>query len=162
VQPGRDVVAAGSAGFVDEMFASQSAQVVAGLADAVVAVIETGEGLHLGGEPGDGEPVRGRSQRQGGPHRVSDPGFVEVHAADAGGTQLGAGGQLIEEAVAEEPGVHAGTAVANRSAMSTNWVLARTLRDSEPLLMAGRALSPRYRGVALSPRVVPAAVGLAR
>ena len=31
----RDVVAAGSAGFVDELFAAQFAQVVAGLADGV-------------------------------------------------------------------------------------------------------------------------------
>ena len=34
---GCDVVAAGSAGFVDELFAPQLAQVVAGLADGVAA-----------------------------------------------------------------------------------------------------------------------------
>ena len=50
-----DVVAAASAGFVDELFAPQLAQVVAGLADGVAAVIGAGEGVHLGGEIGDGE-----------------------------------------------------------------------------------------------------------
>ena len=101
-----DVVAAGSAGFVDELFAPQLAQVVAGLADGVAAVIDTGEGVHLGGELGDGEPVRRRGQRQGGAQRVTHAGFVEVDTADPGGTQPDAGGQLVEDAVAEESGVH--------------------------------------------------------
>jgi AcrR family transcriptional regulator len=34
-------------------------------------------------------------------------------------------------------------------ALEGAFVLARTLRDTEPLLAAGRALSPQYRGVAL-------------
>jgi hypothetical protein len=38
---GRDLVAAGSAGFVDELFAPQFAQVVGRLADGVAAVIDT-------------------------------------------------------------------------------------------------------------------------
>ena len=42
------------------------------------------------------------------------------------------------------------------------FVLARTLRSTEPLLAAGRALAPRYRGVALAPRVVAEGVGSAR
>ena len=104
---GADVVAAGSAGFVDELFAPQLAQVVAGLADGVAAVIDTGEGVHLGGELGDGEPVRRRRQRQGGAQRVTHAGFVEVDTADPGGAQPDAGGQLVEDAVAEESGVHA-------------------------------------------------------
>ena len=56
---GWDVVAAGSAGFVDEvLFAPQLGQAVAGLADGLAAVIDTREGVHLGNELGDGEPVR--------------------------------------------------------------------------------------------------------
>ena len=38
------------------------------------------------------------------------------------------------------------------------FVLARTLRSTEPLLAVGAAMAPRYRGVALAPRS-PAAVG---
>jgi AcrR family transcriptional regulator len=52
--------------------------------------------------------------------------------------------------------------VALVGALEGAFVLARTLRDTGPLLMAGRALSPRYRGVSLSPRVLPADVGPAR
>lgn len=47
-------------------------------------------------------------------------------------------------------------------ALEGAFLLARTLRDPEPLLAAGRALGPRYRGVALAPRVLPDAVALAR
>ena len=39
-------------------------------------------------------------------------------------------------------------------ALEGAFVLARTLRSTEPLLAAGRALAPGYRGVALAPRVV--------
>ena len=42
------------------------------------------------------------------------------------------------------------------------FVLARTLRSTEPLLAAGRALAPQYRGVQLFPRVVLEGVGLGR
>jgi hypothetical protein len=48
------------------------------------------------------------------------------------------------------------------SALEGAFVLARTLRSTEPLLAAGRALAPRYRGVELIPRVVPEGVGSAR
>ena len=47
-------------------------------------------------------------------------------------------------------------------ALEGAFVLARTLRSTEPLLAAGRALAPRYRGVELIPRVVPGGVGSAR
>jgi AcrR family transcriptional regulator len=52
--------------------------------------------------------------------------------------------------------------VALVGALEGAFVLARTLRDTEPLLMVGRALGPRYRGVALSPRVAPADVAPSR
>jgi AcrR family transcriptional regulator len=55
--------------------------------------------------------------------------------------------------------------VALVGALEGAFVLARTLRDTEPLLIAGRVLSSRYRGIALSalsPRVLPTAVGPAR
>ena len=47
-------------------------------------------------------------------------------------------------------------------ALEGAFVLARTLRNTEPLLAAGRALAPGYRGVALAPRVVAEGVGSAR
>jgi AcrR family transcriptional regulator len=37
------------------------------------------------------------------------------------------------------------------SALEGAFILARTLRSGEPLMAAGRALAPRYRGVALTP-----------
>ena len=40
--------------------------------------------------------------------------------------------------------------VALVSALEGAFVLARTLRDAEPLLAVGRVLAPRYRGVALT------------
>jgi AcrR family transcriptional regulator len=52
--------------------------------------------------------------------------------------------------------------VALVGAMEGAFVLARTLRDTEPLLAAGRVLAPRYRGVHMLPRVVPVEVGSAR
>jgi AcrR family transcriptional regulator len=48
------------------------------------------------------------------------------------------------------------------SALEGALVLARTMRDTEALLAAGRALAPRYRGVTLIPRVIPEGVGYAR
>jgi AcrR family transcriptional regulator len=42
------------------------------------------------------------------------------------------------------------------------FVLARTLRSTEPLLVAGRVLAPPFRGVPLMPRVVPGAVAPSR
>lgn len=52
--------------------------------------------------------------------------------------------------------------VALVSALEGAFVLARTLRDVEPLLAVGRVLAPRYRGVRMLPRVVPVEVGSAR
>jgi AcrR family transcriptional regulator len=48
------------------------------------------------------------------------------------------------------------------SALEGAFIIARTLRRTEPLFGAGRALAPRYRGVELTPRVVPEGVGSAR
>ncbi|WP_029113392.1 TetR/AcrR family transcriptional regulator [Mycobacterium sp. URHB0044] len=42
--------------------------------------------------------------------------------------------------------------VALVGALEGAFVLARTLRDTEPLVVAGRVLAPPYRGIALSPR----------
>jgi AcrR family transcriptional regulator len=42
-------------------------------------------------------------------------------------------------------------------ALEGAFVLARTLRDTEPLLAAGRVLAPQYRGVALTSRAVATA-----
>lgn len=43
--------------------------------------------------------------------------------------------------------------VALVAALEGAFVLARTMRDTEPLRAAGRVLAPRYRGVALTPAV---------
>jgi hypothetical protein len=45
-------------------------------------------------------------------------------------------------------------------ALEGAFVLARTLRSTEPLVAAGRTMAPQYRGVGLAPRVVPEGVGL--
>ncbi len=47
-------------------------------------------------------------------------------------------------------------------ALEGAFVLARTLRSTEPLLAAGRVLAPQYRGVELIPRVMPEGVGSGR
>ena len=52
--------------------------------------------------------------------------------------------------------------VALVGALEGAFVLARTLRDTAPLLAAGRVLAPRYRGVQMLPRVAPVEVGSAR
>ncbi|QNI06584.1 TetR/AcrR family transcriptional regulator [Mycobacterium kubicae] len=52
--------------------------------------------------------------------------------------------------------------VALVAALEGAFVLARTLRDTEPLLAAGRVLGAQYRGVALAPRVATAGVGPGR
>jgi hypothetical protein len=91
-QPGVGRGSGGSAGFVDEvLFAPQRGQAVAGLADGVAAVIDTREGVHLGNELGDGEPVRRWRQRQGGAQRVSHAAFVEVDTADPVLTRMATG-----------------------------------------------------------------------
>ena len=52
------------------------------------------------------------------------------------------------------------------STLEGAFMLARTLRDTDPLLSAGRVLGPRYRGVPLLPSAagvsLPGAVGTAR
>ena len=52
------------------------------------------------------------------------------------------------------------------STLEGAFMLARTLRDTDPLLAAGRVLGPRYRGVPLLPSAagvsLPGAVGTAR
>ncbi len=63
--------------------------------------------MDLGGELADGEAVRCRGEGEHGRQRVTDPLVVQVDTADAGDTQRGSGGQLIEDVVAEESGVHA-------------------------------------------------------
>jgi AcrR family transcriptional regulator len=47
-------------------------------------------------------------------------------------------------------------------ALEGAFVLARTLRDVEPLRATGRVLAPQYQGMRLLPRVVPVEVGSAR
>jgi AcrR family transcriptional regulator len=44
-------------------------------------------------------------------------------------------------------------------ALEGAFVLARTLRSTEPLLAAGRALGPRYRGVTMTSRLTTSASG---
>src|SRR4029079_9113440 len=99
-------VAAVPSGLVYELFAARFTQVVGRLADAVAGVVVPGEGVHLGGELGDGEPVRGRGQRQGSAHRVTHARLVEVDTADPGGPEGRPGGQPVEDVLAEESGVH--------------------------------------------------------
>lgn len=55
---------------------------------------------------GHGEPVGGRSQYQHRAQCLVHAGFVHSDTADAGGAQLGGGGQLVEDVVGEESGVH--------------------------------------------------------
>ena len=57
-----EVVAAGPAGFGDQLFAAEFAQVVGGLPDGVAGV--AGHGVDLGGELGDGEAVGCGGQRE--------------------------------------------------------------------------------------------------
>ncbi|NKZ09607.1 TetR/AcrR family transcriptional regulator [Mycolicibacterium septicum] len=53
-----------------------------------------------------------------------------------------------------EPAKARDVTVALVAALEGAFILARTLRDVEPLLAAGRALAPQYRGVALGARVL--------
>ena len=98
------VVAAGAAGFDDEVFAAELAEVVGGLAGGVVG---RADGVDLGGEVGDGEPVGCDGQREHGGQGRAGAGFVEVDAADAGGADLRRVGQLVEDAVGDEADVDA-------------------------------------------------------
>jgi hypothetical protein len=81
------VVAACPAGFVDEVFAAQFAQVVGALAGGVAGV--PGHCVDFAGEVFDGETAGGWGE---GEHRVeggAGAGFVYVNAADAGGAEAG-------------------------------------------------------------------------
>lgn len=51
-----------------------------------------------------------------------------------------------------DPAMAREVTVALVAALEGAFILARTLRDVEPLLAAGRALAPRYRGIALAAR----------
>ncbi|ULE32843.1 TetR/AcrR family transcriptional regulator [Mycobacterium sp. IDR2000157661] len=68
------------------------------------------------------------------------------------------GGAAYFAARGLDPARARGVTLALIAALEGAFVLARTLRSVEPLLAAGTALAPRYRGVALAPRS-PAAVG---
>lgn len=58
-----------------------------------------------------------------------------------------------------EPAVARDVTVALVGGLEGAFVLARTLRSSEPLLAAGRVLAPQYRGVAMTARTVDAVSG---
>jgi hypothetical protein len=60
----RDMVAAGPAGFVDELLAAELAQVVGGLPGGVAVL--PGDLADLGGVLGDGEPAGCRGQGERG------------------------------------------------------------------------------------------------
>lgn len=51
-----------------------------------------------------------------------------------------------------DPAMAREVTVALVAALEGAFIMARTLRDVEPLLAAGRALAPRYRGIALAAR----------
>jgi AcrR family transcriptional regulator len=70
---------------------------------------------------------------------------------DGGAAYFAARG--LDEALARE------VTLALIAALEGAFVLARTLRDAEPLLAAGRALAPQYRGVALAEMASAATVG---
>jgi hypothetical protein len=67
-----------------------------------------GDGVHLGGELGHGEPARGRGQGDHGPtgRHASAFSFRSTPPTRVAPTR-GAGGQLIEGTVADESGIHA-------------------------------------------------------
>jgi hypothetical protein len=104
--PRRNPVAARASGLVEELFAAKFAQVVPRLADGVLGVGCAGYRVELVGEVADGESGRRRHQRQGGAQCVPHPLFVQVDTADVGGTEPGAGGQLVEHAAGEVSSVH--------------------------------------------------------
>ncbi len=121
VRLGWDVVAAGSAGFV-EPFASQFAQTVRRLAEAVADVIVPGAGVPVGGELGGGEPVGRRRPRPGGAHRVAHPGFVEVDAPMPVAPSRTPVGSPSRMASRMNPVSTQSRAVANRAAMPASRV----------------------------------------
>lgn len=64
------------------------------------------------------------------------------------------GGTAYFQARGLEPAAARDLTVALVGALEGAFVLARTLRSTEPLLVAGRTLAPQYRGVSLSPAPV--------
>jgi hypothetical protein len=90
----------GSAGFGDEFFAAEFAQVVGGVPSGVVGV--PGDGVHPGGQVFDGEAAGRGGQREHCAQGGADPGFVHIDSADAGGADLGGQRQLIEGVIGEE------------------------------------------------------------
>jgi hypothetical protein len=68
------VVAPAAAGFDDQVFAAQLAQVVGALPDCLVGV--PGHRLDLGGEVFDGEPAGGGGQREHGVECCAGAGLV--------------------------------------------------------------------------------------
>ena len=107
------MVAACPAGLVDEPFAPRFTRVVGGLADAVAGVIDTGEGVHLGGELGDVNPLGAGARAARSASRMR--GFVEVDTADAGGAQPDAVGSSSWTPSPRDPVSTQSRAVANRS-----------------------------------------------
>ena len=79
---GRDLVAAGASGFDDEVLAAKFAQVIGALADGVV--VAAGDGVDLGYEVGDVEPVGGGGESDNGGEGGAGACLVEVDAPDAG------------------------------------------------------------------------------
>ena len=64
---------------------------------------------------------------------------------DGGGAYFASRG--LDDALARE------VTLALIGALEGAFVLARTLRSTEPLLAAGRALAPRYRGIELAAKI---------
>ena len=101
----RDVVAAGPAGFVQEMLAAKLAQVITRLPDGIAVV--AGDLPDPGGMRGDGEPARGWGQGERGGQGRPDPGLVQVDPGDPAGPGLGGQRQLIEHPVGQEADIGA-------------------------------------------------------
>ena len=101
----RDVVTAGSAGFVREALPAQFPEVIGGLPGGVAVV--AGEVPDLGGELGGGEPAGCRGQGERGGQGRPDPRLVQVDPGDPAGPGLGRQRQLIQHPVRQEAGVGA-------------------------------------------------------
>jgi hypothetical protein len=108
----RDVVAAGPAGFGDELLAAEFTQVVGGLPGGVAVV--PGEVADLGGVLGDGESARGRGQGECGGQGGPDPRLVQVDPGDPAWVGTGSSSSTPS---GRKPMSAQSSAVANRSAM---------------------------------------------
>jgi len=102
---GRDVVAAGAAGLVDQLLAAELAQVIASLPGGVAVL--AGDLADPGGVLGDGEPAGGWGEGERCGQRRPDARLVQVDPGDPAGSGLGWQGQLVKDAVGQEPGVGA-------------------------------------------------------